>query len=352
MTNRTFDLHMAPPVVLEIKHGKKSEKGYPTKLDGMIVVTREKIGGGDKANFNRADDVMEALKVDPVEGLVKKIPIRLISDDPAESFHIYRGMYAKGKLACGANYGDKMAMRRFKNSEWVEPYQFECSEDCPMWNREKDPCDLGGTLYCNLGEGMPRSGDLVLYRLNGRHAQRRMLASLKILEARCGGIMAGLPLQIAFYSELVKDGTGKMRSVPIVVVEQDDRFNLDDCLLVELERRRKIADVKKAILGDTLKAITTNLFKKGMLKEIQHRELVSGFEENDDVELNASLDEEGVKELERQDAETISELCKEFPKSRRAYIKMVVNNNLLGDGTVDMDAVRDFMVKNAAKVEA
>jgi hypothetical protein len=339
---------MAPPVVLEIKHGKKSDKGYPTKLEGMIVVTRERSGSGDKANFSEAKDVMDALSVDPVEGLlIKKIPIRLISDDPAESFHMFRGLYVRGKLACGSNYGETTAMRRFRASEWTEPYEFACKPDCPKWNQEKEPCDLGGTLYCNLGEGMPRSGDLVLYRLNGRHAQRRMLASLKILEERCGKVMAGIPLQIAFYSELVKDGTNKMRSVPIVVVEPDDRFNLDDSILVELERRRKIIDVKRAIMGEVEGAALT-LRKAGMLRDIQRREIASNIEETDDHELNLALDhEDNIAE----GAVVVAEFMERYPNTREGLIRMAIRGSTRGDGTVNEEEVAAYLERATAKKE-
>lgn len=341
MTNRTFDLHMAPPVVLEVKHGKKNEKGYPTKLEGMLIVTREK-GKGDSANFNHAADVMAALPKDQGEDLLKKIPIRLISDDPMESFHIYRGLYGKGKLACGANYLATEATRMFKGSEWVEPYKVVCNDECPFWNREKEPCDLGGTLYFNLGKNLPRSGDLVLYRLNGRHAQRRMLASLKILEARCGGIMAGLPLQIAFYTELVKDGTNKTRAVPIVVVEPEDGVDFDLALIEELERRQKMMHIRRDITGNA----TESYRKVGMLKDIQHRELVSSIEDEVDVEVNANS--EGAETIH---AAALEAMKVKHPHLKEALILMVIKSNSSIDG-VELDKVDQFLTKyHAPKME-
>jgi hypothetical protein len=342
MTSRTFELHMAPPVVLEIKHGQKNEKGYPTKLEGMIVVTREK-GKGNSANFNKADDVMAALPKDAAEGLVKKIPIRLISDDPMESFHIYRGLYGKGKLACGANYGEPKATRMFRGSEWVTPYEVDCNDQCPLWNREKEPCDLGGTLYFNLGKDMPRSGDLVLYRLNGRHAQRRMLASLKILEARCDGIMAGLPLQIAFYTELVKDGANQSRAVPIVVVEPQDGVDFDVAMIEEVGRRKAIFDMKREILGATG---PTNILKKGMLRDIQRRELVANAEDEADVEVNL-IDEAGAE----KSAEAVKALKAKHPHLKEALIEMILNQNTSIDG-VNIAAAEEFIARYHSRPKA
>lgn len=345
MTNRTFDLHMAPPVVLEVKHGQKNARGLPTKLEGMIVVTREKGRGGDAvANFTHAKDVMDALPKDEAEGLIKKIPIRLISDDFMESFHVYRGFYGKGKLACGSNYGDTKAMRMFRGSEWVEPYEVDCGPDCPYWNKEKEPCDLGGTLYFNLGLMLPRNNDLVLYRINGRHAQRRMLASLEILHGRTGGIMAGLPLQIAFYSDLVKDGTNKTRSVPIIVVEPQDGTILEEELALELTRRRAVSE---ALVAVGVKQATDSIYRKGMLKSIQRREIVTSMEEYADSEDNFIADPDGS---EHEAMAAVKEVREKFPWIKMGLISIIVNKFTKADG-VDTEGMFKYIEQTYPKKE-
>lgn len=336
---------MAPPVVLEVKHGQKNAKGYPTKLEGMIVVTRERSkANGD--NFSHAKDVMEALPKDEAEQLVKKIPIRLISDNYLESFHMYRGFYGKGKLACGANYGEDTAMRMFKGSEWVEPYPVKCDSECPYWNREKEPCDLGGTLYFNLGKSLPRNNDLVLYRINGRHAQRRMLASLSILSGRTGGIMAGLPLQIAFYNDLVKDGTNKTRSVPIIVVEPEDGTNLEESVATELRLRREIIDIKRS-LGIQVVGSDASYMRTGMLEKIQHREIITSMEELDEVDDNrvAFADNQSLRDS------YIEDICKKFPWVKPALIGLVFNKHITPEGDVDIDKVGEEILRLYPKKE-
>jgi len=262
---RQFDLHPAPPVRIEIKYGKKDEKrGFPKKLDHLLVVERVK-DKGRTANWHVCEDVHRAiLGPEAPEGAkFRRVPIVLMSDSIEDCFPIFRSFFIKGQLLCSAKLGETEALRRYecdpetgkavrKNGDLntdVDPFIWsKCNASCDIWQasplkrngRPIGGCDLSGTLYFRLAPHLPRSTDFGALRIKGINAQKYMMSSLEILKRQTGGILANLPLEVAYHIEGKQAQDGKMYDIPLLVVQPSvDQISFMEAVEYEHARRQR-----------------------------------------------------------------------------------------------------------------
>lgn len=259
---RPWNLHMAPPVRVEIKYGRKNGN-RPERLEHFLVVDRIK----EDNNWRVIKEVHEALDDDKPT----KVPIVLMSDDIQENFGMFRSFFVKGKLLCGSQYGDDKALRRVRDGKDVAPYEVECSQECPFWQSDdkQKQCDISATLYFKLGSHLPRSSEFGVCRMKGSYAQRYMVGSLNILAGITNGILANLPLLLCINTEKKKAQDGRTYSIPLITVQPglpQDQF----LIAVEKEVERR-ARVYKMMNGEDHKDFE-DLKILDVLKEINKRE--------------------------------------------------------------------------------
>lgn len=339
---KTFDLHMMPPISLEVKHGGKNDRNLPMKYDGMVVVERNREGKGNASRFVLAESVMNKLyEFNGIENpkdmeAVKRIPIRFLSDSISENFNIYRAFFLKNTIACGAQANDKndVAMRRFRKengqTEFVEPYEHACNKDCPIWNSEnpKVSCDIYGSLHFVLSDDVHPSGSLCVHRINGRNAQRRIMSSLYMIEKYTGGILANIPLCIAFHFENVPDHTGQLQKVPVMVIEPENGYRrLREDVLQEMNNRANLG-IKKY---------------EGILDRVVERSLVTEIEESSDWVGGVSEDEDDKGE----DSKVIKSSDAEKETSEEIELSLILEENDYSKFMSAPPAMRAIIIKNS-----
>lgn len=356
---KTFNLHMMPPISYEVKHGGKNDRNLPMKYDGMVVVERNRDGRGNASRFVLAKSIMDKLHAfnemdNPKQDeAVRRIPIRFLSDDIGENFNMYRAFFMKNTIACGAHANEDggTAMRRFKKSngvtEFVEPYEYNCNKDCPIWNSDnpKFSCDIYGSLHFVLDDSIHPHGSLCVHRINGRNAQRRIMSSLHMISKYTGGILANIPFCIAFHFENVPDHTGMLQKVPVMVIEPQGGYQkLRENILVEIENRRTL-NIDRYI---------------NVLDKVVERSLVTEIEESSDWVGKIDDTENASEEISTgsnvgvaDEIETIKFLLSEdhyiiFDKLP-AGMKRIMMNKFFKNGELDVDGIEAQLDKQATK---
>lgn len=317
---RPFELRQAPPILGEVKNGKKYNKNgtwLPKSLNYWRVVKREK----RKENYIKLDEVHDILGDQP-----KVVPIRLISDNPLENFSLFRAAFNKGTLMCGGKapqsekeqihdfpahpdsgaplYGEEIheedgeeyfineegeevpierrnfnrATRHFRKDEQgeadmdVEPYTFPCHKTCPIWQSGK--CDLTGTLYFHLdSDRLPDkyTTPLFVYRAKGTYAQKHLTASIKKLHREYNGILANLPFKLRFHQEPEQTSDGDYYDVPKPCIETGvPKSEFQDLVDEEIEKRAKRYKMMHGRPHENFE----ELKQKGMLEGMQGRDVV------------------------------------------------------------------------------
>lgn len=357
---KTFNLHMMPPISLEVKHGGKNDRNLPMKYDGMIVVERNRDGKGNASRFVLADKIMSKLyEFNEIENAkemqaVKRIPIRFLSDSIAENFNMYRAFFLKNTIACGAQANDNnnVAMRRFRKedgqTEFVEPYEHPCNKDCPIWNstNPKVSCDIYGSLHFVLADDIHPTGSLCVHRINGRNAQRRVMSSLHMIHKYTNGILANIPLCIAFHFENVPDHTGQLQKVPVMVIEPENGYdNLRKSVLEEMQKRFQLGII------NGYKGILDSIVERSLVTEIEETsEWVGKVDENEEEEDTEIVSSGSTKETPEE--VEISLLLKddEYEKlmSATPAMRRIIINKSKSDGVIDANVLRRNM-KNMIK---
>lgn len=331
---RPFDLRETPTVALEAKLGKIiAEKNYtrPTTLKHWRLVYRKRKG----ENFMRIDEAHEQLGDQP-----KEIPITLISDDPHESFSLFRGAFDQSRLMCGApvrtedademmrdhpaaengapltqpieededgqeyvtlsdgeeipvtQRKDFIKANRFFNREGPidEPYGYPCSKHCSLWDRGDDAdvrCNIEGTLYFYLNDH--RMPDRLLrmlgvFRASGTWSQRTLMSSLQSIHKMTGGILAGLPLVLRHHMEKKKTSGGDTYNVPMPMIDPGyppQKFL--ELVDQEVQKRRK----RYEQLHGQAPESREDLLQTGALEGMQGRDALETMNPIDDDELDA-----------------------------------------------------------------
>lgn len=319
---RPFELRQAPPVIGEVKNGKKYNKNgtwLPKSLNHWRVVKREK----RQENYVKIKEVHEVIGDKPIV-----VPIRFISDSPLENFSLFRAAFNKGTLMCGGKapqseeeqlknypahpetgaplYGvdikeDESGKEYFVNEEGeavrverknfnratrhfrgrdsngnanmdVEPYTYPCHKTCPIWQSGK--CDLTGTLYFYLNsDELPDiyTTSLFVYRAKGTYAQKYLTASIKRLHQEYNGVMANLPFKLRFHQEPKEADDGNYYDVPMPCIETGvPKPEFEDLVQKEIQRRAKRYKMMHGRSHDSF----ADLKQKGMLEDMQGREVV------------------------------------------------------------------------------
>lgn len=270
---RPWELHMAPPVRIEIKYGRKNGN-RPMRLEHFLVVDRIKDSDN---NWRPIPEVHAALDDErPTE-----VPITLMSDNIQENFAMFRSFFLKGTLMCGSQYGQSTALRRARDGKMVEPYEVDCSSSCPYWQSEdkQAQCDISATLYFKLYKSLPRSNEFGVCRMKGTYAQRYMVGSLNIIHNMTNGILANLPLKLCMNTETRKAQDGKSYKIPLITVQpacSQEAFM--EALKVEVERRALLYELQHGSKHSSF----DDLKIRNVLTEINKRE--SFHEENHEVE--------------------------------------------------------------------
>lgn len=281
MSLRPYLLHTLPPVKIEIKYGYKNEKGFPQRLEHFKIVDREK--GGEK-NYPDCTEVYEALGSDKP----KSVPIVLMSDDVAENFALFRGVFDKtGNVICGSKYGEKLAKRRVQFNETYDrikpidiPEMVTCDDKCPIWNSGK--CDLFGSLYFRLGSDLPRSGDFGIVRVKGAYGKKYLASSLEILKAQTGGILANLPLVLSMHTESKRAANGNTYKVPMLTINPGiGNSQFMEAVMQEYERRAKMFRIRNSKDHSDI----SDLMITDVLRDISSREGFTDEAINDEPEI-------------------------------------------------------------------
>lgn len=340
---KTFNLHMMPPIAYEIKHGGKNDRNLPMKFDGMVVVERNRDGKGNSSRFVMADSIMQKLhefngtEAAKADQPVKRIPIRFLSDDIGENFNMYRAFFLRSTIACGsgANESSKTAMRRFTKengvTEFVEPYEVPCDKDCPIWNSDnaKFSCDIYGSLHFVLADNIHPSGSFCVHRINGRNAQRRIMSSLYMLSKYTNGILANIPLCIAFHFENVPDHTGQLQKVPVMAIEPEggyEKLRLD--IIAEMDKRKQLGITRYENILDLV-------VERSLVTEIEETSSWIGRvneEEEDNVELFSEKNEgASMDDLAFLLSTEVYERLMQIPMGMR---KIITKRCMMADGDI------------------
>ncbi len=282
---RPWNLHMAPPVRIEIKYGRK-QGNRPQRLDHFLVVERVKEKGDN--NWRVLSSVHEKLKNEQPT----QVPIVLMSDDIQENFGMFRSFFMKGKLMCGSQYGEETALRRVRDGKDVAPYEVECSEECKYWQSsdKNKQCDISATLYFKLGADLPRAHEFGVCRMKGTYAQRYMTGSLNILHNMTGGILANLPLMLCINIEQRKAADGRTYGIPLITVQPGlPQREFMEAVETEVQRRARLHQMRNNATHTKFE----DLKIVDVLKDINKREAFISEEdavyhvEEQEVEMNA-----------------------------------------------------------------
>jgi hypothetical protein len=239
--------------VRKLKIGKTGSRS-PDKLKGMTITQSLKPSGGK--NFERDYALLQTIFTNygnkgETDGVLQRIPVRLFSDDVRDVVYIYRGWWARSGPRCMSGIGDENARRFFQQDKYEKtgeivklrrPIDFPCNNTCPMWGVDGEKTDCKWTAIVRLQlEDYPIFPSPTQFRTTGKQVIKTLVGSLNHIKEATGGILAGIPLELAWHE--IEGGTrdGKKRKYPVLSFQFAGTLQqLREQAIVEMESRRRL----------------------------------------------------------------------------------------------------------------
>lgn len=257
--------------IRKIKIGEKQDKKM-LRYDSPVVSfpVKRKAGAAFDVDENLMDKIRDRYglqKKDVARGLaaapVPAIPIRFMSDDLFENFHMYRAIYnASQESMCFSSAGSPKASRWFDEKSkgedgklkiLDEPLQVDCDESCRFWTEpgdEKGKCGWKFMLAAHC-EDLGVVPDVTIFRSSGFTLASHLAGSINHIKSITGGVLANIPLVLALDHRETRTGRGEKRRHQVMLV----RFNgtvdeLREAAINEIKSRRALFKAVKPNEGD------------------------------------------------------------------------------------------------------
>lgn len=248
----------------KIKIGRRADKQHTAKGSGRAYAPPQKLETKDgpyflitktirdqhgSENFIVDTALMQTLApFKDKDGMLRRIPFMLDSDDIEESFPSGLGFYRKGKLWCANNVGQGIATR----FDGDKPRKVECT--CEWLGAEGDEkCKPGGTLWCTILAGRDTViGMRHAFRTHGWNSIRAIRGGLLAIK-KIVGTICGVKMWLVVQHHLTKRRDGKWQRVPLVsvMIEADDIPAAQAHAIAAAQRRMTVLQIASnpAVLG-------------------------------------------------------------------------------------------------------
>jgi hypothetical protein len=205
----------------KLKIGEKGEMktsqggkqfSQPKKLDHFLITTMQR----DAAGRLMPDTLlMERLKerLNPDNGNLTEIPVRLLYDDPDLNFMTRYACYQGPRCWCSGD-GETAQRLSGQNGTYRE-VACPCERQDPLY-QGKDRCKILGTLQV-LIDGTDRIGGVWKLRTTSWNTVTGILSSLALIKTITGGPLAGIPLWMVLSPKTVTIPTSGQSMVVYVV---------------------------------------------------------------------------------------------------------------------------------------
>lgn len=249
---------------MKIKIGEKGagERAAPKKYEAPVISFPVKGKAGVKFDVN--EEVMEAIKKDfgsTAKGLIKSVPVFLMSDDIDQFLYVYRAIYnASNRAMCKSNMGEAKAQRWFQKTDPGEdkgkrglgksknlfilnqPIEIDCDRKCSFWlkNGEKGECSWHAVLSVQLQHSAVYP-QMTKYRTSGWKVMTHLRSSLNQIKDITGGVLAGIPLHLVQIEIESKTAAGEKRKHPVMEFQWHGTITeLREAAVAELNSRRRL----------------------------------------------------------------------------------------------------------------
>ncbi len=182
----------------------------PVKLDHFVVTT---LARDDTGNFIRDEEIHKTLGNEP-----KRIPVRLLFDDPGLNFQSRYAAFKGRTLWCAGD--GETAMRLVDDKAERERVQCPCHRQDPTYEG-KDKCKINGTLSVII-DGAECVGGVWKFRTTSYNSVTGLMSSLALIQRITGGVLAGIPLVLTLNPKtVVTPVQGTTQTVYVVGLEYE-----------------------------------------------------------------------------------------------------------------------------------
>ena len=182
----------------------------PVKYDHFVITTLVR---GEDNNFIK-DTALHQRLLEKYGAEPKRIPIRLLYNDPAMNFPSRLVCY-KGKTQVCSGDGEN-ANR--KTEQGMKTVPCPCNHFGPEYEGT-EPCKMNGVLSCVI-EGTEKLGGVYKFRTTSFNSVQSITTSLFWIQNQTKGILAGLPLELVLNTKTgTNPKTGKAEKIHYVTIE-------------------------------------------------------------------------------------------------------------------------------------